>query len=250
MKAEQQLDTARQSLADALLAPGADTDAARQAVRAAEARVADECARASRGAETAFLAREEQITAEAEAIASAADRAILDEVDNWLDFSLIQAHPTPRWGAATLVRARLERDARAALVADYLARERTISERQAALESRRVAIVAERADGRQDDAAQGRALALIAADLEGLAQLRDALGPPPQPPADEGERAWRHACAEARLTTLNAIAQTLQERLIQVAETIRQSEPPGSMSIGHRLRIDARLAIAAHQGVY
>ncbi len=161
----------------------------------------------------------------------------------------------PVHGLHALVRARTAHEAATEEVANHAEHVQGLEERRNALLEEQQQIIQRRAAGNRDDEADGRRLALIDADLTGLAGIIDnARSMAPQNHAStlaelqRLEQRWAQEKAEALASALNVLVYQFEERLIATATALRKLTPVGG--IGQRYRMDLRLAQVAHTRLF
>jgi hypothetical protein len=240
---------AAQSALDAALTQGADTAEARDRLEAANTHL--RALQLSQG--------QEAISAQAEHAARLRGQAVAlsDEATGTLyaELTELAALAVPEVAlpvsvAASMIEAREQTAKTEALHREHATRLSALRDRQAALHAERERIVARRAEG-DAKPADGAHLALLGADLEGLARLigqHEAQTPAPTAGAEHAERLWTDVQADARRAALLALAKDLESRLIETAERLAASAT--SWSTAGRYCPDHRLGNAAHRGVW
>jgi hypothetical protein len=241
------LEQARRDL-ERVLRTGGDTTAARAAVEAAEAALAQSEQIAAAHHETA-QERKARIEAEAQSMASQAREAIEAEMAAILpDFDVLTViDPLPAIHLVTAREQHQEVEEQRFALLDELS---ILTGRIAALEAERNEIVQRRRAGQRDDLRDAGRIGLIDVDLADLramaAQRRNELDALPGNDLPAMVRAWDDSVASARSGAKLALCQELERRLWLTAKSLRD-EVGGN--IQRRWRPTPELRVAILQGV-
>lgn len=245
-KARAQLETARAKLNDALV-NGGDTRELRQTVTDAQEKL-DRQLSGSAPTSAPDPALESAIAADARALLESANTSIQDALTTALNL----ARPDVSLSASlaeSVIRERHQAAQDAAARLAHAARLSELQGRLSELSARRAGIIAERSEGVMDDARQGSTLALIDADSDGLRMLIErhvAEQPDPQRDAGSVEAQWSEHCSSVQGVALLDLANALQARLLDAAETLAQISG-GRME--NRFRPDLRWRAIVNRGV-
>jgi hypothetical protein len=240
---------AAQSALDTALAEGADTTEARDRLEAAHAHLRALQLAQDREAASAQAEHAARLQAEAQALVDAATRALYAELTELATLAIPEI-ALPVSVAAAMIEAREQTTKTETRHREHAERLSALRDRQAALHAEREQIVARRAEGHAEPK-DGARLALLAADLEGVARLigeHEAQAPAPPAGAEHAERLWGDVQADARRTALLVLAKELESRLIETADRLAASTT--TWSTAGRYCPDHRLGNAANRGVW
>ena len=223
---KKQVETAQAEL-DTALAEGGDTTASRQKLKEKQAELSLVETKENQEAEAAQAEVQAKIQHEAGQMVQAA----VDDLNARIEaFTSIDA-PTAQLPAhlgANILKARDGLAVSRAEQAKHQARIEKLRQRQADLTGERAAIIARRADGEGDDAADAQRLSLLDADLEGLHQLieREASSAPQNDAARsermvaEAQAAFNAALRAEEISCLRTLVYRIEESLVKVATNL------------------------------
>lgn len=245
IQAQELVAKAQQGLDDALAA-GTDTQAARDRLDAAQAKLR---ALDSVQAPVVDLDAEAQIEAEAIAMIATAEAAILAKLTAFQPAAPLPPALPLGLGLAVVKARRTDAEAQAA-IAVHNDQGEQLAIRLAAIRAKREAIAARRLAGQGDDEVDGRQLGLIGLDEQGLLALiaRHHEARPLDPCATASALAvWREAVAVAELTAQKAHAEALQRALLACASDLARK---AGARTAFRLRTAPEISRASAIGVF